>query len=198
MAVVAVVAILLLATVVWVAVRGSDDEGLDEVSAFVDMTGDQEAFLESHRFVVVDGSALGYDNFEVAYDDLNEDDVPVIVTTDCMLHQYHVFFDTTLKSIEERQLFGLVVNMSLDLMVEAEEQYTIIGNDSSIRHYSERVVAFFAVPVRIADPDAMIPQYVEDIVEEELALIEAHSGYAESPVFHFEMLGGEPHLEDYS
>ena len=198
LAVVAVVAILLLATVVWVAVRGSDDEGLDEVSAFVDMTGDQEAFLESHRFVVVDGSALGYDSFELAYDDLNEDDVPVIVTTDCMLHQYHVFFDTTLKSIEERQLFGLVVNMSLDLMEEAEEQYTIIGDDNWISHYSERVVAFFAVPVRIADPDAMIPQYVEDIVEEELALIEAHSGYAESPVFHFEMLGEEPHLEDYS
>ncbi len=199
LAAVAVVAILLLATVVWVAVRGSDDEGLDEVSAFVDLSGDQEAFLEDHRFVVVDGSALGYDSFEVAYDDLNEDDVPVIVTTDCMLHQYHVFFDTTLKSIEERQLFGLVVNMSLDLMEEAEEQYTIIVNDgSSIRHYSERVVAFFAVPVRIADPDAIIPQHVEDIVEEELALIEAHSGYAESPVFHFETLGTEVHLEDYS
>ena len=197
LAVVAVVAILLLATVVWVAVRGSADEGLDEVSAFVDLTGDQEAFLEAHRFVVVDGSALRYDNFEVAYDDLNEDDVPVIVTTDCMLHQYHVFFDTTLKSIEERQLFGLAVNMSLDLMEEAEEQYQVV-EEGWLKSLSSRLVSYFAVPVRIADPDATVPQHAEDVADAEISLIEAHSGYAESPVFHFDVLGMDPHLEDYS
>ncbi|MCK5415064.1 MAG: DUF3160 domain-containing protein, partial [Thermoplasmata archaeon] len=198
LAVVIVIAILLLATVAWVSFRGSDSGGLPEVSAFVDLNDDQEKFLKDHKFVVVDGSALGYDNFEVAYDDLNEDDVPIIVTTDCMLHQYHVFFDTTLKAIEERQLFNLTVNLSLDLMAEAEEQYTNIEADSYIGHSSERVVAFFAVPVRIADPNATIPHHVEGIVEEELALIEAHSGYAESPVFQFDMLGMEPHMEDYS
>ncbi len=195
--VIAVVAILLLATVVWVAVRGSDDDGFDEVSAFVDLSGDQEAFLEDHNFVVVDGSALGYDNFEVTYDDLNEDDVPVIVTTDCMLHQYHVFFDTTLKSIEERQLFGLAVNMSLDLMEEAEEQYQVV-EEGWLKDLSSHLVSFFAVPVRIADPDATVPQHAEDVVDAEISLIEAHTGFAISPVFDFPMLGEEPHLEDYS
>ncbi len=197
-----VVAILLLATVVWVVFRGSDDEGLDQVDAYVDLTSDQEAFLEDHKFVVVDGSSLGYDNFEVVYDDLNEDDVPIIVTTDCMLHQYHVFFDTTLKSIEERQLLDLAVTMSHDLMEEAEEQYVTIANDSWIDYLAERVVAFFAVPVRIADPNATIPAHVEELVEEELALIEEHTGIVESPIFYFEVLPPgeytEPHKEDYS
>jgi hypothetical protein len=197
-----VVAILLLATVWWVMFRGSDDEGLDQVDAYVDLTSEQESFLEDHNFVVVDGSALEYDNFEVAYDDLNEDDVPIIVTTDCMLHQYHVFFDTTLKSIEERQLLNLTERMSRDLMEEAEEQYTLIRDDDGPDHLAERVVAFFAVPVRLADPNATIPAHVEELVEEELALIEGHAGHAESPIFHFDVLPPysprDPHMEDYS
>ncbi len=191
LAAIVVVALIILASVAWVMVSGSGDEGLEQVDTFADLTSGQQGFLEDHGFVVVDGSSLGYDTFQEAYYDMTEEDVPVVVTTDCMLHQYHVFFDNALKTIEEEELFDLHLNMSQRLMDNAELQYLEI-TDPWLANLSERLVAFFAVPLRLAEHDADVPDHVEGLVAQELALIEAHSGMAASPVF------PGAHEEDYS
>ncbi len=196
-AAIGIVLILIGATVVWVMVRSTAEYGFEEVDAYLDLTDAQKDFLEEHNFVVVDGSGLRKDTFLGAYEDLNEEHVPIIVTTDCMLHQYHVFFDTSLKNIEEEELYPLSLDMSLGLMYEAEEMYQAI-TDPWLKPLAERVVAYFTVPVRLTGIELVTPAHVEPIVSAELALIEDHAGFSVSPVFADLNASDPPHYEDYS
>jgi hypothetical protein len=198
-AVVLVVMILIGASMVWYAYRDGGEEGLDEVDSFIDLTEAQESFLEDHGFVVVDGDNLGYDSFQKAYEYLNEEHVPIVVTTDCMLHQYHVFFDNTMKMIEEEELYPLSLNMSNGLYYEAMSKSADI-TDPWLKSLSERVGAFFAVGVHLAGggPSLQMKQGVNELVQAELSLIEAHGGFAVSPIFADLNSTTEPHREDYS
>jgi hypothetical protein len=190
-----VVAIIVIAAI-WVGLGGGDD-GLDAVDGYLNMDAGQETFLADHGFVVVDGSDLGRSSFLDVYEDLNEEDVPIVVTTDCMLHQYHVFFDSSLRLIEEGELLPLALNMSRGAMDRALALHAN-ATDPWVGNLTLRVVAYFAVPLRLMDPAAQVPPAVEGVVAEELALVEAHMGRATSPVFANINATGGTHEEDYS
>jgi len=193
-----VVVVILIVASMAVLLGGRDGgTGLNEIDSHLGLTSEQESALADHWFVVVDGSSMGVDSFLGAYQDLNEEHVPIIVTTDTMLHQYHVFFDLSLRLIEQDELYGLSINMSLGLMEEAEAQYQAIA-DPWLKVRAERVVAFFAVALRLADPQAQVPAHVEALVGNETALIEAHQGFAASPIFVSALSSAPPHVEDYS
>jgi hypothetical protein len=195
LAAIIVVAIIIVAAI-WVGLGGGED-GLDAVDGYLKMDGGQESFLEDHRFVVVDGSALGQDSFAAVYEELNDEDVPIIVTTDCMLHQYHVFFDSSLRLIEERELLPLALNMSRGAMERALALHANV-TDPWLADLALRVVAFYAVPLGLMDPAAQVPAAVASLVDEEMALIASHSGRATSPVFAGLNATTLPHEEDYS
>jgi len=195
LAAIIIVAIIIIAAI-WVGLSGGDDS-LEAVDGYLRMDQGQESFLEDHRFVVVDGSGMRQSSFLEAYEELNEEDVPIIVTTDCMLHQYHVFFDSSLRLIEEGELLPLAINMSREAMDRASALHANATGEW-LGNLSLRVVAFFAVPLRLLDPSAQVPAAVAELVSEEVALIEAHSGFAISPVFSGLNVTDDSHQEDYS
>jgi len=191
-----IVAVIIIIAANWVGLGGRDD-GLGAVEGYVEMAPGQRDFLEGHKFVVIDRSYMERSSFLEMYNELNEEDVPIIVTTDCMLHQYHVFFDSSLRSIEERELLPLAINMSRGAMEKALE----LREDSTgewLGNLTLRVAAYFAVPLRLMDPAAQVPPVAEALVAEELALVEAHSGFNISPVFADLNVTDLPHDEDYS
>ena len=194
---IAVVIILIVASMAVLLGGREGGSGLGAIDSQLGLTSKQEADLEDHWFVVVDGSGERVDSFLGAYQNLNEEHVPIIVTTDTMLHQYHVFFDSSLRLIEQDELLGLSINMSLGLVEAAEAQYQLIA-DPWLKGRAERVVAFFAVALRLADPQAQVPAHVEALVGSEMALIEAHQGFADSPIFNSTEPGVPAHVEDYS
>ncbi len=142
--------------------------------------------LRENGFAVLPSSTGEY--FLPVYHDLRVLEIPIFVTTDTLLHLYHVQFDDTLKEIEEREFYGGLISMTRALLAEAELQAASYEGD--LAEAARRNVAFFSVAARLLEPTAEIPSAVEGLVGEELDLIGAHSGFVSSPLFVYE--------EDYS
>lgn len=142
--------------------------------------------LRENGFAVLPSSTGEY--FLPWYYRLRSLEIPIFVTTDTLLHLYHVQFDDTLKEIEEREFYGGLISMTRALLAEAQLQAASYEGD--LAEAARRNVAFFAVAARLLEPTAEIPSSVESLVGEELDLIDAHGGFVSSPIFVYE--------EDYS
>jgi hypothetical protein len=137
-----------------------------------------------------------YDTMTQVYDAAHEGNRPIIVTTDSVLHTSHLMFDYLLRVAEvehlQRDLIGLTDAMAGYLERTRRELPAagcgrcVVGLDAA-----EDASSFFAVAsellgtVEFADRPAP-PAAVTD----ELKLIEAHAGFAKSPLFGYD--------EDYS
>ena len=114
--------------------------------------------------------------------------VPLFVTSDTLLHLYHIQFDETLKDIEEREFFDDIRDLTAVLLDEAMALYEQHTGD--LQEAAKRNVAYLAVAQKLIDPDVGIPGFVADDVASELAKIDAHAGFAPSDIFIYR--------EDYS
>ncbi len=159
----------------------------DDLNAFFDLNETQEALLRANGFVGITGFG-SFDDFSEAYIALYDSFLPIFITTDSILHTYHIFFDDLLRSIEEDYLIGHSENMTIAMLKKSTQQYENITLDLNDRALNN--VAYFSVAMKLIDPNASIPTYVEDVVCEELALIENHTGFSGSPIFGYK--------EDYS
>jgi len=172
--------------------------------------------FESNGFVVIKNPYNpGEEDITSLYSTLQEEEVPVFVTTDSLLHLYHIQFDETLRLIEEEEFYDTLWKTDLALLNASIEKYNTAAGDE--QEAARRNAAYFAVALSLLQPkpeqiqredyyelDYMsffpedtakkyqfkIPDFVEKDVKAELALIEAHEGFAPSPIFLYE--------EDYS
>ena len=150
------------------------------------------------------------------YSTLKEEEIPVFITTDSLLHLYHIQFDETLRQIEENEFYDTLWKTDLTLLNASVEKYNSASGEE--KEAARRNVAYFAVALSLLQPKASqeqateepygivdealfpagsaekyqfeIPSFVKEDVEAELALIEAHEGFATSPIFLYD--------EDYS
>ena len=78
----------------------------DYVTGKLPALKDAQALLVKNGFVVTPNHAYmphqRYNDFTKAYGAIKKLEVPVFVTSDSLLHMYHIQFDETLKEIEER------------------------------------------------------------------------------------------------
>lgn len=173
--------------------------------------------LESNGFVVIENPYNpGEEDITSMYSTLKEEEIPIFITTDSLLHLYHIQFDETLRQIEEREFYDALWETDLALLNASVEKY-----NSAAREEQEAVrrnAAYFAVALSLLQPKPEqirgtedpygfvneslfpagsaeqyqfeIPEFAKEDVEAELALIEAHEGFELSPIFKYE--------EDYS
>ncbi len=169
---------------------------LDTVDALFRLNTDQKELLGRNGFTVI--PYLGCDDIVKPYKDLkelNEDlkergesEIGIFVTSDTLLHLYHILFNETLKEIEEWELFYDVKAMSRAMMETSLAQYQALSGE--LKEAAKRNTAFFAVALKLLDPDAEIPEPVKGLVGNELVRIELYNGFSESPIFCYQ--------EDYS
>jgi hypothetical protein len=118
--------------------------------------------------------------------------LPVFVTSDALLHAYHLMFDAALLQLEEQVFLPHLQEFNQALLAQAEAQYQQLQG-TAWEDSARRVAAFIAVGGKLADPNFPVPAYAADLVEAELALINAASGVQPSPIFPLLIPG-----EDYS
>lgn len=106
---------------------------------------------------------------------------PSFITTDSILHNYHLMFDFLLKQLEEQELAAELKQLNVGMLSESLNQYDNLKG-TEWENAAKRNVGFFAVGSRLLDPSVGIPPIVINEVNQELALIEAHQGTARSPV----------------
>jgi len=144
----------------------------------------QKALIESNGFVVIPWNG---DDVVKPYKTLKNMDVPIFVTTDTLLHLYHIQFNEILKRIEEEDFYNHLIDMSLAMLERAENDYHNF-NQPELKEAARRNVAYFAVALSLLQTpsnkiDFDIPSYVKKEVNEEIKNIEAHQGFSPSAIF---------------
>ncbi|MEW6686275.1 MAG: DUF3160 domain-containing protein [Candidatus Edwardsbacteria bacterium] len=164
----------------------SKTENFTQVSNLLGMSSEAQSLLSQNGFVVVKSNAQ--DDFVQSFKDLKHKGLPIFITTDALLHLYHIQFDETLRDIEEREFFNDLISITQVMLKKSDEQYHQYTGE--LKEAAKRNVAFFSVALKLLAPEEDIPTYIQDWVKQEFASIGTHRGFAKSPIFKYE--------EDYS
>lgn len=150
------------------------------------LTEKEKALLAKNGFVA---SQTKFKQVYDIYKFCQENELPIFVTTDSMLHVYHILYDYTLRILEIRKLYDNLSELNAIMLKNAIYQYekaTLpLAKTAALKN-----VAYFSVASVLLDPTIQVPSQVKDMVADELKLIDAHVGFTPSPIFGYE--------EDYS
>jgi len=153
------------------------------------LTTEQQNMLFQNGVVILSGGE--YDRFENAYWKLSTswgedyqkmEGVPIFITTDSVLHLFHIEFNEMLKSIELKKLIPML-NEFLDKTIrESIAQYNGL-DDPELKELARRNVAYLAVAKKLLNPGYAVPPMVASEVNGEIKRIEDHKGFFRNPLF---------------
>ncbi|MDP2954700.1 MAG: DUF3160 domain-containing protein, partial [Chloroflexota bacterium] len=135
--------------------------------------------------VVVEAS---YHQIYEPYKSAKEQSLPIFVTTDALLHTYHILYDYSLRSAEAEYLMADLEALTRAMLATAQAQYQ--GSEGVVKEAARKNLAYFSVAAQLLGLEVAIPQETKGLADKELALIAAHQGLVPSPIFGYK--------EDYS
>jgi len=173
--------------------------------------------LKENGFVVISNPYNPKEeDITAMYNRLGNEGQLIFITSDTLLHLYHVQFDDSMSQVEQNELYDLLWELDNALLNASVEDHNKASGEE--KEAARRNAAYFAVALSLLqpkeeqmkeietpydqeagtyfDPAARekyqfeVPAFVKDDVEAELSLIEAHEGFAPSPTFLYK--------EDYS
>ena len=107
------------------------------------LAGKFNALLRGSGFAAIGGR--GHDDVARFYKGLKTSGLPIFVTSDSLLHLYHIQFDETLKDIEEREFFKDAAAISKAIQAEALKLYR--SSDGEVQKAARLLVGYATVPV---------------------------------------------------
>jgi hypothetical protein len=199
-----------------------DIDNFDDFNSKLPLGEDSLERLEENGFVVMkDPFSQNREDITASYKILKNLEVPIFVSSDSLLHVYHIQFDETLREIEEEHFYDDLWAISEMMLAKSEADY--YASSGEAKEAAKMNVAFFSTalsllaptsdqlcsgsdwecseegfegtypyftPEDLEDRSFEVPALVVGEVGAELALIEAQSGFAKSPIFGYD--------EDYS
>lgn len=174
------------------------DRGLGNIinKEMFEFSTEAEQLLIENGFVVTPGD---HREFFSLYEINSYEPMPSFITTDSILHNYHLFFSHLLRVIEKEKLYEELKELTKAMFLESENQYNALkGTDwenSALRN-----MGFFAVAGNLLNLNLIIPKEVSEVVKQEINLIKDHEGIYISPLM---SLGQDKNvldtpMEDYS
>src|SRR5689334_9181717 len=164
----------------------------------IQFTGTQRQVLSQNGFVVLPPKPGEYREFYQIYEAGRYDFHPVFVTTDSIYHVYHLLFDKMLRDLERDSLIATLNSLTSTMLKASYQQYGMLKG-TALEEPALRNVAFFAVAAQLLGLPDPVPAEAADLVNAELALINAASGAQVSPIWDRPDLPGDQKLiEDYS
>ncbi|MDD3246938.1 MAG: DUF3160 domain-containing protein [Methanosarcina sp.] len=200
--------------------QASEIVNYDDFIQKIPLKNESRDLLYRNGFVVIENGTIE-NQFTVeqirvndTYRVLKVADVPIFITSDSLLHLYHIQFDETLKRVESEEFYDELWKLDKALLEASINDYDSASGRE--QEAARRNAAYFAVALSLLQPKPSqvqaaedsydfdeafpagstkqyhfeVPSFVKKEVEAELALIEAHEGFATSPIFKYE--------EDYS
>lgn len=152
---------------------------LSNVEMPVLLTTEQQQRLADIGFVVSPGDTK---EFYELYERARYNYIPIFITSDSLLHVYHLLFDKTLRRTETEFLLPMLSQLDWEMLNTSIAQYEQLRG-TAWEEAARRNAAYFAVPVKILNPDWSVPQGLQELVEPELASIQAHDGIGPSSIF---------------
>ncbi len=148
-----------------------------------------QAKLKANGFVVIPLPALRdkknkpvpKDDITKPYEGLKVSGVPIFVTTDTLLHLYHVQFDETLKDIEERQFYGDISVLADFLVGELGQAYQAKALKPIEKTALKKAWTYAAIGYKCLNPEWEAPTAIADDVATVIAKMDEHKGFWPDP-----------------
>jgi hypothetical protein len=118
------------------------------------------------------------------YDWIGE--TPNFITTDSLLHGYHVQFIELLKNIEEKEFYQDIYTISYTLAQHFNGRRQDAGS-SGLKEALDLAAMFFYTCARIINPELKIPADISSLVNDEAKKIVAATGYVRSSLFKYQI-----------
>jgi hypothetical protein len=154
---------------------------------FPNLTAAQREKLAQNGFVVAPGDR---EQLFYIYEENSYKKIPGFVTTDSVLHVYHVFYDCALRNAESEILLPRALTLTGNMLNELAAKYAAItDNDAGVKGAALRALAYFGV-AQVAFGEALpadFPAEARALVESETALFEAAAGRSPSPIFGYDV-----------
>jgi hypothetical protein len=151
-----------------------------------------KGLLIKNSFVVFETPEMDQDSHKRMYSiyrNYKKSSIPLFVTTDSMLHTFHILYDYSLRAAEYDQFIEYLDKIT-DVMLTSTQEQLSSSDDPFVIDSINRNLAYFAVAMKLLNPSYAVPAGVSELVNAEIALIEAHEGKECSPIFGY--------YEDYS
>ena len=137
------------------------------------LTDEMKEAIADHYFVA---DRTGLPMFSDIYEWNYENEKPSFVTSDSILHAYHVLYDLTLRSVETDYFLSDLYDLSRHLVETSLQQYNEL-TDPQWRDLAKKNVAYFSVACRLLNSSWEIPSVVAAEVNRVLYLIGSKSGF---------------------
>ncbi len=152
---------------------------LSNVALSVLLSPAQRERIAQNGFVVSPGDAREF--YEI-YERARYDYVPIFVTSDSLLHVYHLLFDKTLRVAETEFFIPMLTQLDWEMLRASAEQHEALAG-TAWAPAARRNAAYFAVAVKLLNPDWPVPEGLRDLVDPDLARIASHEGIGPSAIF---------------
>ncbi len=152
---------------------------LSNVALSVLLSPAQRERIAQNGFVVSPGEAREF--YEI-YERARYDYVPIFVTSDSLLHVYHLLFDKTLRVAETEFFIPMLTQLDWEMLRASAEQHEALAG-TAWAPAARRNAAYFAVAVKLLNPDWPVPEGLRDLVDPDLARIASHEGIGPSAIF---------------
>jgi len=153
-----------------------------------DLTSEQKNILLSNGALILPGPSLsetvpGFENFDEAFQFLAENDIPIFITSDYILHFFRIELSEVLKNLEIEKISHILGKVLETLFKKTEEQYKVFGERGKKAELARRNLAYLSVVLKLLNPNFKESKIVEKEVQEELSKIRRGEGIFLSPVF---------------
>ncbi|MCX6033718.1 MAG: DUF3160 domain-containing protein [Chloroflexi bacterium] len=148
----------------------------------VELSDAQRTLLAQNGFVVAAPVAGQYREFYQVYETSRYSEMPMFVTTDSVYHVYHLLFDKMLRDLETQYFITGLKSLSSTMLAATTVQFQSL-NGTSLEEPALRNVAYFAVADRLLGLSDPVPAEANDLMNAELALINAANSATISPIW---------------
>lgn len=127
-----------------------------------------------------------YSRFKQLYDIYNDCTwigMPLFITTDCILHIYHVLYDKMLAEIEEKYFYTMADTFTTILLEKADQMYDKYTSDNIVKDALLLNTAYLTVAKELLNESGTeVTDTVSALADSELNLIKEQDGFHFSPV----------------
>ncbi|QHI72140.1 DUF3160 domain-containing protein [Aminipila terrae] len=143
------------------------------------LSAEAKKLMAKNGFVVIPDPM---EEFFISYEMNRYDNIPNFVTTDAILHNYHLYFSYLLRTLEKNNLRSELDSLTKSMLAKSQKQYESLKK-TEWENAAKRNVAFFAVAAKLLDSKSEVPSAVGKEVKDELQLISNHQEtFTPSPV----------------
>lgn len=157
----------------------------EDLSNVVNLPSENPALVEQLKKY---GFCIIPSNYKEFYELYKIQSYPLFITTDSVLHTYHVIFDYLLQKVEKTHLIKLCETLAQKMLKQSISLLKAIKEEKT-RTAALKNVAYFGVAVRLLDKRYPInmPREAREMAEQEIRKINSAEGINYSSIFPYEL-----------